>query len=68
MTAALKWGEYEYECTLVCETNDGMTLASSLLPMGEARLLVYAEIPECVADEGEWTLELTAGETTIEIK
>lgn len=68
VTAALEYGEYEYSCVLVCETNGGDSLSTSLLPLAEARLLVYAEIPKTVAGQGEWALNLTAGETVIEIE
>lgn len=68
LTATLSCGEYEYDCVMVCETNGGESFATALLPLGEARLVVYAEIPEGVAGEGEWKLTLNAGETAIEIQ
>ena len=68
LSAVAKYGEYEYPCMLVCERNEGATLASMLTPLGQARLLIYAEIPETIAGEGEWSLEITAGENTFEIK
>lgn len=68
LSAAAKFGEYEYPCVLVCERNEGAALASILPPLGEARLLIYAEVPETIAGEGEWSLTITAGENTFEIK
>ena len=62
LSAKAKLGVYEYPCVLVCERNDGNSLASSLIPQGEARLLIFAEIPETIADETGWTLEMEAGD------
>lgn len=63
LSAVVRYGEYEYPCALVCERNEGATLSSTLTPLGEARLLAYAEIPETIAGVGDWTLEIRAGES-----
>ncbi|MBQ2957644.1 MAG: peptidoglycan-binding protein [Clostridia bacterium] len=63
LSATVKLGEYEYPCVLVCERNEGASLASALPPLGEARLLIYAEIPETIAGETGWKLELEAEDT-----
>ena len=62
LSAKVLLGEYEYPCVLVCERDEGDSLATALPPLGEARLLIYAEIPENIADETGWTLELEAGD------
>lgn len=59
LSATVKSGEYEYPCTLVCERNGGASLKTALPPMGEARLLIYAEVPETMA-QSEWTLTVGA--------
>lgn len=64
LSAVVRYGEYEYPCALVCERNEGATLSSTLTPLSEARLLAYAEIPENIAGEGDWTLEIQAGESS----
>ena len=68
LSAAAKLGEYEYDCVLVCERNEGASLTSALPPLGEARLLIYAEIPETVAGETAWTLEIEAEDTSFVIE
>ena len=61
LTATLSLGEIAYPCTLVCETDAGARFDTALLPLGEARLMIFAEIPARVAGAGEWTLVLSAG-------
>lgn len=68
MSAAVRCGEYEYPCVLVCERNEGASLVSALPPLAEARLLIYAEVPETVAGSMEWTLELQAGDASFTIE
>jgi len=68
LSATAKLGEYEYACVLVCERSEGAKLASALPPLGEARLLIYAEVPETVAGETAWTLEIEAGDTVFVIE
>ncbi|MBQ8954174.1 MAG: hypothetical protein IJ048_08665, partial [Clostridia bacterium] len=65
LSAALSYGEVTYPCTLVCETDAGARFDTSLLPLGEARLMIYAEIPARIAGNGEWTLTLAAGGETL---
>ena len=60
ISATVKTGEYEYPCVLVCERNEGDSLFSALPSLGEARLLIYAEVPEVAAQACEWTLEVEA--------
>jgi len=60
LSATARNGEYEYPCVLVCERNEGASLKTALPPLGEARLLIYAEVPE-VAVSGEWTLTIYVG-------
>lgn len=68
LAATAKLGEYEYPCVLVCERNEGSKLASALPPLGEARMLIYAEIPETIADETGWTLEIEAEDAVFVIE
>ncbi len=53
---------YAYEAELVCECSGGTGLDVRLLPLGEARLVVYAEIPaQLAADaEAQWNIVLEA--------
>ncbi len=68
IAATLKYGEYDYPCVLVAERNEGATLATSLPPLGEARLLIYSEIPETIADAEGWILKIEAGDTVLTIE
>ncbi len=67
LQASVRTGGYEYPCVLACERNEGDTLTGALPPQGEARLLIWAQVPEQAAEECEWTLSVRAGETVIEI-
>ena len=64
ISAVVRCGEYEYPCVTACERNAGQSLSSTLPPLGKARLLIYAEIPDTVAGIDGWTLEISAGEST----
>jgi len=64
ISAVVRCGEYEYPCVTACERNGGMSLSSTLPPLGQARLLIYAEIPDTVAGMDGWTLEVSAGDST----
>ena len=56
-------GKYEYAAAIVCESDGGAQFASSLLPLEEARLVVYAEVPAAARRAPhEWTLRLQIGE------
>ena len=68
MKANVSFGGYEYPCVLVCERNGGRTLMSALPPLGEARLLIFAQVPDIAAEAGEWKLTIEADGTAIEIK
>lgn len=59
-------GEYEYEATVLCETNGGTALDMSLMPMAKARLIVYAEVPAELAKESGWVICLTADGARVE--
>ena len=65
LSASLSYGEVSYPCMIVCETDGGARFDTSLLPLGEARLMIYAEIPARVAGAGDWTLTLSAGGETL---
>jgi len=51
-------GQYAYEAELVCEASGGTELESRLLPLAQARLIVYAEIPEALArdEQAQWSV------------
>ncbi len=68
LSATAKLGEYEYPCVLVCERNAGASLTSALPPLGEARMLIFAEIPETAAANTGWTLEIEAEDTAFVIE
>lgn len=61
-------GAAAYEATVVCESAQGTALDMSMLPMAQARLVVYAEVPGWLAQEegAEWTLELECGGERVE--
>lgn len=61
-------GSTGYEATLLCECDDGSRLDMTMLPMAQARLVVYAETPGWLAQDesAAWSLELTIGGETIE--
>lgn len=59
-------GEYEYEAVVLCEVNGGTALDMMLLPMADARMIVYAEVPAALAKESGWVVRLTAGEASVE--
>lgn len=56
-------GKYAYEAELVCECSDGTALDTRLLPMAQARLLAYAEIPAALAadETAEWSIAFALG-------
>lgn len=61
-------GSAAYEATVVCECGEGTALDVSMLPMAQARLVIYAEVPGWLAQEegAAWSLELTCGDETVE--
>lgn len=65
MSATVYCGDYGYPCVLVCERDEGDSLTSALPPLGQARLLIYAEIPENIASQEQWSLKVSAGECEI---
>ena len=63
----IRRGDYAYQVLAVCESDQGARFGNALLPLGEARLVLYAEVPRAVlAMEGEWTLSLKIGSDTVE--
>ncbi len=66
LSATLRCGDVSYPCVLVCETDAGARFDTFLLPLGEARMVVFAEIPARIAGTGDWTLSLSAGGETID--
>ena len=63
-------GVAEYEATVLCECDGGTRLDMTMLPMAQARLVVYAEIPGWIAKDAQakWSLELTIGGETMEFE
>ncbi len=60
-------GGYAYPLLAVCESDKGTRFGSTLLPLGEARLVLYAEVPRAVLElEGDWSLSLTVDGETFE--
>ena len=67
MTGTLTIDGYAYKAEALCESNEGESLDSALLPLAGGRLLVVAEIPKSAClRTGEWTLSLQMGEQTWE--
>ena len=67
MTGTLTIDGYAYKAEALCESNEGESLDSALLPLADGRLLVVAEIPKSAClRTGEWTLSLQMGEQTWE--
>ena len=65
-------GKYAYEAELAVETSGGTELDTRLLPMAQARMLAYAEIPAALAadEAAQWSVvfELDGESLTIELK
>jgi len=61
-------GSAAYDATVVCECGEGTALDVSMLPMAQARLIVYAEVPGWLAQEEgmQWSLEISCGGETAE--
>jgi len=61
-------GEYVYAAEMVCEGSEGTALDTLLLPLGQARLIVYAEVPAYLAQDASvsWSIQLTADGQTLE--
>ena len=58
---------YAYEATVLCEQNDGSKLDTMLLPMDQARLILFAEIPGDLtnAPADQWCIELSIDGDTL---
>lgn len=65
-------GKYAYEAELAVETSGGTELDTRLLPMAQARMLAYAEIPAALAadEAAQWSIvfELGGESLTIDLK
>lgn len=61
-------GQYAFEAELVCECSDGTELDTLLLPLAQARLIVYAEIPAALAEDAqaEWTITFAENGESLE--
>lgn len=60
--------KYAFEADLVCECDGGTDLDMSLLPMAQARLIIYAEIPAWLAEEegASWRVVFNADGANLE--
>ena len=68
MEAQLVYNDtYRYEAEVACECNEGTALDTVLLPMAQARLVAYAEVPAPLAmdEQAQWRMELTLGGETL---
>jgi len=63
-------GKAAYEATVLCECDGGTRLDMAMLPMAQARLVVYAEIPGWLAQDASaaWSLEFAIGGETMEFE
>lgn len=61
-------GTHAFEAELVAEVSEGTALDTLLLPLAQARLIVYAEIPAYLAADpsAKWSVVLTADGQTLE--
>ena len=61
-------GAAAYEATVLCECDGGSRLDMTMLPMAQARLVVYAEVPGWLAQDesAAWSLHFTVGGETME--
>ena len=69
LTAQVVYGDnYAFEADLVCECDGGSDLDMSMLPMAQARLIVYAEVPAWIAEEegASWRIVFTAADASLE--
>ena len=67
MTGVLTIGDtYQFPCTLATEGDNGSRFDNTLLPLGESRLVVYAEMPaSALKADGAWAVKLTIGDVTL---
>ena len=58
---------YAFAAEMVCEGSEGTVLDTLLLPLAQARVIVYAEVPAYLAQDPDarWTIELTADGQTL---
>lgn len=71
LTATLTYsGGASYEATVLCERDEGSALDMTMLPMAQARLVVYAEVPGWLAaqEDAAWSLTLSLGGEEIEFE
>lgn len=61
-------GTAAYEATVLCECDGGTRLDMTMLPMAQARLVVFAEVPGWLAQDesAAWSLQITIGGETME--
>lgn len=59
--------QVRYEASIVVETNGGTQLDTTMIAQDTARMIVYAEVPQTLADapDAAWTFEMTAGGETV---
>lgn len=59
-------GQARYDAMIVCECDDGSRLDTQMMAREQARVIVYAEIPQQLLEttSAQWTLEVTAGGET----
>ena len=58
---------YAFEATVLCERDGRSGLDISMLPMAQAQMVLYAEIPAYLAQEtnASWRIEIAAGDELI---
>lgn len=63
-------GKYRYPCTIRCEKTGTVYYSTSLIPLEQARLLIYAEVPAKATEIADRKLMITiysdSGEITVE--
>lgn len=67
LKAEMICGGVTFEAGAVCECSGKTALDMTLLPLAEARLIVYAEVPgNLVGTDAGWRIRLTAGDAVLE--
>lgn len=61
-------GVYEYPLTVLCERDGGLQFDTSMIPLADSRMVLYAEIPSSIAHdtEKEWKVVLNVGDAAQE--
>ena len=65
VTGTVSAGDYSYALTAVCERDNGTRFDTQLMPLGEARVVLYAEVPAALMQAEMLTVRLEIGGNTL---